>query len=130
MNFTTDSKTTKLFETYSQIVSQDYLPNQNLMGHQTLVAEVGHNVTKKILGVPYEPTDLNTINIDVEKNNNKIKVVHKENLVKEEVQKINQFRLNFRIDFSETAIRIHYVTFMDVFSDLGGLNASVNSILG
>lgn len=66
-------------------MSQDYLPNQNLMGHQTLVAEVGHNVTKKILGVPYEPTDLNTINIDVEKNNNKIKVVHKENLVKEEV---------------------------------------------
>jgi hypothetical protein len=55
------------------------------MGHQTLVAEVGHNVSKKILGVPYESTDLNTINIDIEKNNNKIKVVSKENLVKEEI---------------------------------------------
>jgi adenylate cyclase len=100
------------------------------MGHQTLVAEVGHNVSKTILGIPYEPTDLNTINIDIEKNNNKIKAIHKEDLVKEEISKINQFRLNIRMDFSETVIRIHYVTFLDVFAELGGLNASVNSILG
>jgi len=86
-------------------------------------------VSKYILGVPYDATDLNTINIDIEKKNNKIKVIRKEDLVKEELSLINQFRLNLQIDFTETVIRIHYVTFLDVFSELGGLNASVNSIL-
>lgn len=34
------------------------------------------------------------------------------------------------MDFAETVIKIHYVTVLDVFSELGGLNASVNSIFG
>jgi hypothetical protein len=32
LNFSSDSRTTKLFETYKQLVSRDLMPNQNLIG--------------------------------------------------------------------------------------------------
>lgn len=104
------------------------MPNQNLIGEQTLIAEVGRNFTQDILGIPFNGTDLNTINIDIAKLNNKIKVLDYNDLVKEEIKRINSFRLNLQMDFVETVIKIHYVGILDIISELGGLNASVNSI--
>lgn len=51
-------------------------------------------------------------------------------MVKEEILRINTFIINLNTDFIETVIRIHYYTVLDVFSELGGLFASYNSILG
>ena len=90
---------------------------------------IGKNVTKDILGVPYEATDLNEITIDLAKNYDTIKPFKFESLVKEEIQRVNSFRVNFQINFVESVTSIEYFGFLDVFSELGGLNASVNSIM-
>lgn len=65
IKFFSDSRTTKIFETYSQIISQQLIPSQNLLGHQTLVSKVDKNVTKDIFGVPWKLDDLNFISVEL-----------------------------------------------------------------
>ena len=61
--FISDTRSTKILEAYSQVISQNLLPNQNLIGDQTLVAKVDKNVSKSILGVPWKTEDLNALQI-------------------------------------------------------------------
>lgn len=53
----------------------------------------------------------------------------KDNLLKEEISRINTFRINLDINFVETVIKIHYYGAVDILSELGGLFASYNSVL-
>lgn len=73
---------------------------------------------------------MNTINIALKKNIGKQKPLPKEDLMKEEVRKINSFRMNIRIDFVEKVIKIQYVEILDVISELGGLQASAGALVG
>jgi hypothetical protein len=95
-----------------------------------LTAHVDRNITKDIFGIPVEFADLEEIDIKFSKINNKVKMLDMENLVKEEIKRVSSLRVNLLQNFAETKIRIHYIYFLDIFSELGGLVASVNSILG
>ena len=66
------------------------------------------------------------IDIEISKLNNKIKALNKEDLVIDEVRRIDSFRVNLLMDFTEINIRKKYVWLVDIFSDLGGLSASIN----
>jgi hypothetical protein len=93
-----------------------------------LTAYVDKNTTKKIWGIPIKFTDLEEIKIDFSKINNKIKMLDMKNLVKEEIKRISSIKVNLLQNFDETKTRIHYIYFLDIFSELGGMVASVNSV--
>ena len=86
-------------------------------------------MTNRVFGIGTSFSDLELIDIESSKLNNKIKSLNKEDLVKDEVRRINSLRINLLMDFTEKNIRISYVWFVDIFSKLGGLNASINSIM-
>jgi hypothetical protein len=50
-------------------------------------------------------------------------------LVREEKNRINYFRVDLDFDFTQTVIKQHYFTTLDIFSELGGLSASIGAIL-
>jgi hypothetical protein len=52
-----------------------------------------------------------------------------ESLVKEEIKRVSTLKVNLLSNFDETKIRVHYVWFLDIFSELGGIAASINNII-
>ena len=59
------------------------------------------NVTNSIFGIGYNFSDLNAIDIELSKLNNKIKSLNREDLVKDEIRRIDSFRVNLLMDFTE-----------------------------
>lgn len=56
-------------------------------------------------------------------------MLEKDTLVKEEISRINTFRINLNINFVETVVRIHFYTILDIFAELGGLFATYKSLI-
>ena len=99
--FTGLSSTIKLLETYPQTISRDMIPDQNLMGEQTNLTQKARVTTKRIFGIPYEFGPLTNISIDLTKIYGIIKPLNIKSLVKQEIPRINTFRINIQMNFVE-----------------------------
>lgn len=92
--------------------------------------DVKANVTKKILGfLPYDYMDYEYTKIQVKKISDLIKPIKKDLLIRAEKNRINEFKVNLELDFTEVVVKQSYFTTIDIFSELGGLSASIGGIL-
>ena len=58
-----------------------------------------------------------------------VKPILKYQLIRAEKNRINEFKVFLDLDFSETVVTTSYYTTLDIFSELGGLSASIGGIL-
>ena len=77
------------------------IPDQNLMGEQTNLTQKARVATKRLFGIPYEFGPLTNVSIDLSKIYEMIKPLNIKFLVKQEIPRINTFRVNIQMNFVE-----------------------------
>ena len=91
--------------------------------------DLNMKVTKKFMGIPIEIGDLVFPYLKFSKNNGKLGVKENKVLSKAEAKTLNDFLVNLRFEFSEQVVMYEFFTFLDIISVLGGLLATVKTIL-
>ena len=106
LNLTSDPLTLKVFETYPQIISQELMVDKRITAESFKRVDLKANVTKKILGfLPYDYEDYEYTKIQVKKISDLIKPIKKDLLIRAEKNRINEFKVNLELDFTEVVVK-------------------------
>ena len=130
LELTSNPMIVKVLETYPYVISLQLMPDKILPAQSFMQIEEQVNVTKNIFGIiPFQFKDFTTNKIKFDKITEEIKPVDLNQLRSEQKNKVNKFRLSLVFDFTETIVTQSYFTTVDIFSQLGGLFASIVGIL-
>ena len=81
------------------------MPNKIISGESKKLVEINNNVTKRFGAIPIEYGDINSTKIEIKKINEVIKPIPKDQLTRAEKNRINSFRVNIYLDFTESVVK-------------------------